>query len=140
VVVAVAVVLMVQMPVDQVVDVVAMRDRLVTAVRPVDVVGGMAGARVARAAAVRMALVDAEDVIVQVIAVRVTQTPVLDEVDVSLVDDGDVAAAGAVDVLGAVAAGRHLSAERSDQRPTGCRTRNPRFERRAACQREPASR
>ena len=70
-VVAVAVVLVMQMPVDEIVDVVAVRDRLVAAVRPVDVVGGVPGARVARAAGVRMALVDAEDVIVDVIAVRV---------------------------------------------------------------------
>ena len=99
-VVAVAVVLVMQMPVDEIVDVVAVRDRLVAAVRPVDVVGGVAGARVAGAAGVRVALVDAEDVIVHVVAVRVAQMPVLDEVDVPLVDDGDVAAAGAVDVLG----------------------------------------
>ena len=99
-VVAVPVVLVVQMPVDEVVDVVAVGDRLVPAVRAVHVVGRVAGAGMPGAAAVGVALVDAEDVIVHVIAVRMAQAPVLDEVDVPLVDDGDVAAAGAVDVVG----------------------------------------
>ncbi len=98
-VVAVAVVLVMQVTVDEVVDVVAVRDRLVTAAGPMDVVGGVARARVARAAGVRMAFVDAEDVVVHVVAVRVAQVPVLDEVDVALVDDGDMAAARTVDVL-----------------------------------------
>ena len=106
-VVAVAVVLVMQMPADEIVDVVAVRDRLVATVRPVDVVGGVAGARVARAARVRVPLVDAEDVVVDVVAVGMAQTPVLDEIDVPLMDDGHVPAAGAVDVLGAVAGGRH---------------------------------
>ena len=107
-VVAVAVVLVVQVPVDEVVDVIAVRDRLVAAVRPVHVGGFVTVARVAGTAGVRMAVVDAEHVIVDVVAVRVSQVAVLDEVDVALVDDGDVPAAGAVDVLGAVTAGRHL--------------------------------
>ncbi len=84
-VVAVAVVLVVQMPVDEVVDVVAVRDRLVAAVRPVDVVGGVAGGRMARTAGVRVALVDAEDVIVHVVAVRMAQ----DHYPATLICTGD---------------------------------------------------
>ncbi len=98
-VVAVAVVLMVQMAVHEIVHVVPVRDRLVAAARSVHVIGRVARARMSRPAAVGVLLVDRQDVVVQVVAVRMVQVPVVEEVDVSLVDDGHVAAARSVDVL-----------------------------------------
>ncbi len=137
-VVAVAVVLVVQVTVDEIVDVVAVRDRVVSAARAVDVIGGVAGAWVAGAAAVRVALIDRDHVVVDVVTVRVVQVPVVDEVDVALVDDGGVSAARAVNVLVRAAGLRHALLKVRDQSPTGCRTLNPLLERRADCQRLPA--
>lgn len=149
-VVAVPAVRVVQVPIDEVVDVVAVRDRLVTATGTVDVFGRVPGAR-AVAAALRVRGIHRDHVLVDVIAVRVVQVPVVDEVDVALVDHGQMAAAGAVDVtvLGGVGTGAgHRRgtvigraagcAARRGQRPGGWRTLNPRFDRVSACQRVPA--
>ena len=94
-VVAVALVGVVQATVDQIVHVVAMGHLVVAAALAVDV-----GAAVMRSvAAVRVELVDRQPVLVDVIAVRMVEVPVVEEVDVAVVDDLRVAAAGAVDVL-----------------------------------------
>jgi hypothetical protein len=119
VVVAVAVVLMVQMAVDEVVHVIPVGDRLVPASGAVHVVGRVAAAGVARPASVGMLRVDRQDVVVQMVAVRVVQVPVVDEVDVALVDDGHVAAARAVDVL--VPVGRVAHTDVSVGDPAGVR-------------------
>jgi hypothetical protein len=74
VVVAVVFVRVVQVPVDQVVDVVAVRDRLVTAALSVGV--GRIAARVGRVA-VRMVGVDLEHMLVDVVVVRVVQVAVV---------------------------------------------------------------
>lgn len=94
-VVAVALVRVVQAPLDQVVDVVAVGDGVVAAALAVDVVSAVEGL----VAAVRMLGIDGEDVLVEVVAVGVVQVTVVEEVDVAVVDDLRVAAAGAVDVL-----------------------------------------
>ena len=94
-VVAVALVGVVQATVDQVVHVVAVGHLVVAAALAVDV-----GAAVMRSvAAVRVELVDRQPVLVDVIAVRMVEVPVVEEVDVAVVDNLRVAAAGSVDVL-----------------------------------------
>ena len=94
-VVAVALVGVVQATVDQVVHVVAVGHLVVAAALAVDV-----GATVMRSvAAVRVELVDRQPVLVDVIAVRMVEVPVVEEVDVAVVDNLRVAAAGSVDVL-----------------------------------------
>ena len=86
-VVAVALVLVVQVTVDEVVGVVAVGDRLVPAAGTVHVAGVVAGARVAGVAVIRVGRVDREHVVVNVVAVWVVQVPVVEEVDVPLVDE-----------------------------------------------------
>jgi hypothetical protein len=99
VVVAVAVVLMVQVVADEVVEVIAVRDRLVPAAGAVDVAGVVAGAGVAAGAGVRVLGVHRDDVVVHVPAVGVVQVAVVEEVEVALVHDRLVPAAGPVHVL-----------------------------------------
>jgi len=95
VVVAVALVGVVQATVDQVVHVVAVGHFVVAAALAVDV-----GAAVVRSVAtVGVELVDREPVLVDVVAVGVVEVAVVEEVDVAVVDDLRVAASGAVDVL-----------------------------------------
>jgi hypothetical protein len=89
---------MVQMTVDDVVDMVAVPDRFVTAVRAVNVTGVMAGTTVLRRALVRVRFGHLQYVPIAVILVRVMQLAVVEIVDVSIVHDGGVAAAGAMDV------------------------------------------
>jgi hypothetical protein len=161
VIAAVAVVLMVQMTGDEVVHVIAVGDGLVPAPGPVDVTAVVTLAVLAAAAA-RVAIADRKHVLVLVVAVRAVQVPVVDVVEVALVDDGDVTAAGAVHVLVAafvdvvlVSHAAKLAREpaarepplmgtsrdpRAAHRPAGCRTLKPREERAAACQRVPACR
>jgi hypothetical protein len=69
-----------------VVEVGAVRDRLVAAARAVDV------------HVPRMWGVDADRAVVDVVRVRVVHVPVMDEVEVSLVDDGGVSAGHVVHV------------------------------------------
>ena len=97
-IVAVPVVRMMQVPVDEVVDVPRVGDTRVTARGAVNV------ASVVRATLVRGARRGvlrrrADLVIVDVVAVDVVKVPVVQEIDVVVVLDAKVAAAGAVDVL-----------------------------------------
>jgi hypothetical protein len=98
VVVAVVAVRVVEVALDQVVDVVAVRDRLVPAARTVDVPGLVRAAVVVGRAACRKLAGDLEDVLVDVRLVRAVQVPAVQVVDVVAVLHGRVAAAGAVDV------------------------------------------
>ena len=108
-VVAVALVRVVQATIDQEVDVVAVRHGIVAAALAVEVAAAMVGC----VAAVRVQLVHGQPVFVDVVAVGVVQVAVVEEVDVAVVDDLRMAAPGPVDVLvGAVnvafgAHGRH---------------------------------
>jgi hypothetical protein len=99
VVVAVALVRAVQAPVDEVVDVPPVGDRLVAAVRPVPMAGVVSRVPVVPGAAVGVLLVDRDHVVVDVVAVRMVQMTVVQEVQVRLVDDRGMPAARAVDVL-----------------------------------------
>lgn len=95
-VVAVPVVGVMEMAVDEVVDMVAVRDRLVPAALAVHVVGAVTVARVAARAGGGMVAVDRDDVFVDVILVGMVEMAVVEVVDVAVVLDGDVAAARAV--------------------------------------------
>jgi hypothetical protein len=77
VIIAVVAVGVMQVPVDQVVDVVAMRHRLVTAVRAVDVVGVVALTLVVGCALRRIVVVDVEAVLVDVVLVWVVQVAIV---------------------------------------------------------------
>lgn len=94
-VVAVVAVGVVKAPFDQEVDVVAVGHRLVTAALPVLV----SFAPVGLVATVRALLVHGEAVVVHVISMGVVQVPVMEEVDMALVDHGSVAATRPVKVL-----------------------------------------
>jgi hypothetical protein len=96
VVVAVPGVGVVQVTLDQVVGVVAVRHRLVAAVGAVLVARVVTAAVVLGRAVVRVLRVDRDDVLVHVVLVRVMQVAAVQVVGVALVLDGRVAAARAV--------------------------------------------
>ena len=97
-VVAVPAVRVVQVPVHEVVGVVAVGDGLVPAARAVDVAGLVRVAAVLGGAPVGMLGAHVEHELVDVRLVRAVQGPVVQVVDVVAVLDGRVPAAGAVDV------------------------------------------
>ena len=94
-VVAVARVRVVQAPGDQVVDVVAVRNGVVPAARPVLV----PGTGECFVAPVGVEVVDGQTVVVDVVPVGVVDVAVMEEVDVAFVDDRRVAAPGTMDVI-----------------------------------------
>ena len=98
-VVAVLAVRVVQVTVDQVIEVVAVRHGLVPAVGPVDVGGLVPLASVARRAVSGIGSVHLEAVLVRVIAVGVMEVAPVEVVDVISVLDGNVPAVGTVDVV-----------------------------------------
>lgn len=98
-VVAVAVVRVVEVTLDQVIGVIAVRYTRVAAGRAVDVAGWMAGAAVAGRALRRVGRVDSDRVLVDVIAVDAVQVSIVEIVDVIGVLDSEVAAVGAVNVV-----------------------------------------
>lgn len=94
-VVAVAVVRVVQVSVDQVIDMVAMRHRLVPAALAMPMLGPM-GVAVMLLAAGGIHAVDGDPVFVDVVLVGMVQMAVVQVVDVVTVTDRHVAAPGAV--------------------------------------------
>jgi hypothetical protein len=82
---------MVQVPVHQIIDMVAVRDRLVPAAGAV-LVGALCFGR----AAGRIGRVYSDDMLVDVVAVHVVQVAVVQIVDVAIMADSDVTAIGAV--------------------------------------------
>ncbi len=98
-IVAVVAVRMVQVAVDEVVHVVAVWHGFVAAARAVLVVGGVGLAVVVRSACVRVLRADLDRMLVVVPLVGVMEVAVVQIVDVAVVFDGSVAAAGAVDML-----------------------------------------
>lgn len=88
-----------QMARHQIVDVVAVRDPLVPAVRAVSVGGVVLAAVMLGCAVNRVLRPDLERVLVYVVAVRMVQMPVVQVVHVALVAHGGVTAAGAVPML-----------------------------------------
>lgn len=99
VVVAVIAVGMVQVTVDQVVDVIAVWHWLVATPGSVFVLEPMLDGSALRRAAVRMLLIDGDSMLVDMIIVRVVQVPVVEIVGVSIVADGEMAAARSVLVI-----------------------------------------
>ena len=89
---------MVQVSVNQVVDVVAMRYSLVTAVRAVNMAGLMTAAVVA-CTPTRVGIGDLDDVLVVVVLVGAVQMPVMQVADGVAVLDGGVAATGPMGVF-----------------------------------------
>ena len=94
-IITVTLVRVVEASVDEVIGVLAVRHSLVAAVISVHVLAAI----VLAVAVVRELLVDRERVLIDVIAVGLVQMAVVNEVDVAIVDDRRVAAAGAVDVV-----------------------------------------
>ncbi len=84
--------LVVQTPIHQVVDVVAMRHGLMPATGTVDVAGVVSGAALATRAAVRIALADLDHVLVHVIDVRMMQMAIMQVIHMTVVAHGGVAA------------------------------------------------
>jgi hypothetical protein len=76
---------------------VAVRDRFVAAAGAVDMRGVVAGAR--RSVAVGIGRADLDDVFIDMPRMRMMQVPVMQVIDVPVVFDGSVAAAGAVFVV-----------------------------------------
>ena len=98
-VVAVIAVRVVEMALDEVVGVVAVRDGGMSAVVAVVVLGAVAAAVVARCAGVGVVRVDGDPVLIGVALVGMVEVAVVEVVHVSFVDDGGVTAVGAVDVV-----------------------------------------
>ena len=99
VIVAMAVVGVVQVSVHQVVYVVAMGDGFVTAPRPVDMVRIVPAAAVIRRACIWIGLRDGDRVLVHMAVVGMVQVSVMEVVDVPVMQDGLVAAVGTVDMV-----------------------------------------
>jgi hypothetical protein len=99
VVVAVVAVRVVKVTADQVVDVLAVRDRLVAAVRPVFVFGIVVGAVVAGRAVGGIGLADRQYVALDPARAVVVQLAVVEVIQVIVVADGGVTAAWAVLVV-----------------------------------------
>jgi hypothetical protein len=123
VVITVIAVRMMKVAVDQIVDMIAMRYRFVSAARPVDMVRIMGATVMARCTSVRVLCADLKPVLVYVIGMRMMQVPVMQVIDVIAMFDGRVPAVCAVlmvvvGVMGFVA-GAHLEAPRfaRDQLP-----------------------
>ena len=89
----------VQVPVDDVVGVVAVSDRVVPARRTVDVILVVGAGAVRRRACRGIRSADDERVLVDVARVRVVQVPVVEEILMAVVLDGLVAATGPVLVV-----------------------------------------
>ncbi len=108
-IVAVAVVRVMEVPGDEKVDVVSMRHFGVAAARAVHVTLRVARTNVCRRARARVGRGHGHSTLVDVIAVRVVQVTVVEVVDVTVVSNGQMATARAVNVtvLGVAHVGRH---------------------------------
>jgi hypothetical protein len=98
-IVAVTVVHVVQVPADDVVRVIAVRDGFVAAPEPMGVAIVVAGAGVCGGARRRVLAADGERVLIDVVSVDMVEMPVVEVVLVTFVLDGSVPAAGAVNVV-----------------------------------------
>jgi hypothetical protein len=90
---------MMQAAVDQIVDVVAVRYRLVATARSMAMCRLMTASAMLNAAAVGIGSAHFDDVLLDLTLVGVIQVPVIEVVDMSMVANGDVTAAGAVLML-----------------------------------------
>jgi hypothetical protein len=89
---------MVQMPFDEVVDMIAMRHGLVSAARTMDMARLMASAAVIRRASIRVRLRYLDHVLVYMVPMRMVQMPIMQVVDMVAVPHGGVPATRAVRV------------------------------------------
>jgi hypothetical protein len=87
-------------PVHQIIDMVAMRHGLVTAVGPVTVFSIMAGGVVLGIAAIRVHVAHRDRMLMRATALAVFKVAVVEVIDVAFMLHGDVAAARAVDMRG----------------------------------------
>lgn len=99
VIVAVSFVNMVEMAVDEVVDVVSVRYRIVPAVCAMHVTRGVPIAVVARSAPVWMGCVHGDDALVDVIVVHHVEMAIVQIVDVTVMLDRAMAAVGTMNML-----------------------------------------
>lgn len=83
---------MVQMAFHQIVDMIAMGHRLVSAIGSMDVSRLMAGAAVIRRAGIRIGLRNLDLMLVDVIAMRMVQVPIVKIVDMVAMPQSDMAA------------------------------------------------
>lgn len=98
-VVAVIPVDVVQVAAHQIVHVVAVRDGFVAAVGPMDMTRVVAAAAVRRRACVRVGLRDGDHVLIDVTVVGVMQVTIMEVVNVTIMQDGLMAAIGAVNMV-----------------------------------------
>jgi len=96
VVVAVVTVWKVQVAVDQIIDMVAVRDHVVAAVGAVDVAGVVTCTAMLGSAGGRVGVGDGNDVFVNMVAVREVQVTIMQIINVIIVMDGSMAAVGTV--------------------------------------------
>ncbi len=99
VVVAVAGVRVVQVPGDEVVDMIAVRDRLVTATGAVDMALGVTGAAVRRRARSGVGGANLDSALIHVAVMAAVEMAVVEVVDVIAVADREMPAIGAVNVI-----------------------------------------
>ena len=97
-IVTVPIVRVMQVPVDKVVDVIAVRHRVVAAARTVDVAVLVSVAAMARCAGIRVSFVDGDRALVDMIAVHRVEMPVVQVVDMAVVLDGTMPAMRSVNV------------------------------------------
>ena len=95
-IIAMVAVRMMQMPVHQIIDVVAMGDRLMPTPRSMHMPGLVSGAAVLRRAAIGVLGRHFNHVLVDMVPVRMVQVPVMEKVDMVAMPDGGMTAAGAV--------------------------------------------
>ena len=86
------------MPVHQVIYVVAVGNRFMSTVRTVNMVGVVTTAPVLRRTSVRVGIRDRNGVLINMTIVRVVQVPVMKVVDMTIVDNGLMAAVRTVNV------------------------------------------
>jgi len=99
VVVAVAAMRVMEMSVDEIVDVVAMRDGLVAATSSMPVSGIVTGADVAGCTSRRIGAAHFDHMLIEMIVVRLMEVAVVKIVHVIAVLDGDMAATGSVNMV-----------------------------------------
>ena len=125
-VVAVLAVRVVEMIADEIVDVIAVRNLLMPAIRPVLVRGPVPAAVVLRRTRLGIFAIDLENVLVDVVAMRMVQMPVMQIIDVTVVLNRGMTAARTMlmgvigmDVVLRIAHARHDKHDRSRRQANG---------------------
>ena len=95
-VVAVAAVIMVQMPLNQVIEVVTVRSALVPAIGAVSVLRLVSSTAVLRRTGIRVGRIDRKRVLIHMVAMNAMQMPIVKIIGVSIMHDALMSAAGVV--------------------------------------------